>query len=69
MMSKMNEDGGYDHFHPHGRKPPSHTTDKTDNGALPFKKAPNSGNHNLGQPKGLEPEGMPDMPSATPVGS
>lgn len=68
-MSKINEDGGYDHFHPHGRKPPSHTTDKSDNGGLGYTRAPNSGKHNLGNPTGMPPEGMPEMPNATPVGS
>lgn len=58
-MSKINEDGGYDHFHPHGRKAPHQMPDKSDNSGMPNKKAPNSGNHTLGSPVGMPPE-MPE---------
>jgi hypothetical protein len=65
MAKSVNEDGGYDHFHEHGRKTP---------GALakgfPDKRAAHSGNHTLGKQTGMEPdEEVPPMPNVTPVGS
>ena len=65
MAKSPNEDGGYQHFHEHGRKTP---------GALvkgfPDKRAGNSGPHNMGKQTGAEPdEEVPAMPNVTPVGS
>lgn len=61
-MAKDNEspDSGYSHFHPHGMKKPASLAK-----GLPDKRAANSGDHQMGAPKGRMPP-MPILPGEGP---